>query len=1092
MWIVRLALRDKHTFIVLAVLILLLGVFSIKTTPTDIFPSIDIPVVSVIWSYGGMAPTDIERRIVTISERAATTTVDDIEHIESQSLPGVAVIKFYFQPGANVDQGVAELTSISQTLLRAFPTGTTPPLIIRYSASSVPILQLGLSSPSLSESQLFDYGTNIIRTQLATVQGASIPLPYGGKSRIVNVDIDIPALQAKGLTPADVDNAINAQNLVLPTGTAKIGDREYNVLLNSSPPAAKDIGDMPIGSVNGSMIYVRDVANVHDGFAPQTNLVKLNGLKSALMIVLKSGDASTLDVVGRIQARLPQVQTNLPKDLKVEQLFDQSIFVRDTVNGVVKEAVIAAFLTALMILLFLGSWRSTFIVTISIPLSILSSIIILSFLHETLNIMTLGGLALAVGILVDDATVTIENIHRHMEEGSHLRKAILEGAGEIAVPTLVSTLSICLVFVSVVFLTGPAKFLFTPMALAVVFAMMSSYILSRTLVPVLTMLLLPAEAEEYQRKHQEKQGNEVTDDRPKKRGVLAACSAWLTARWKAFSDWFERFTDSYARLLDRCLHHRKLTALGFGIFFVVSSFLFPFIGRDFFPKVDAGQLRLHIQAPPGTRIENAAHIFDAVEQDVRKVIPPQDLSLVVQNLGLPTSGVNLAFGDSSTISNADGEMLIQLKEGHKPTAGYQDKIREVLHKDFPEEVFYFQPADIVSQILNFGIPSPIDVQIIGRDPKNYGFAVQMAKDMQAIPGAADVHVHQVVDVPTLFVSVDRDRAQQMGIEQKDVANSLLLALSGSGQVAPNFWLDPKNGVSYNVTAQTPQYKMATMQDLGNIPVNPTSGNAPVSGANGVATPQQGQQQLLSNLSTISRTVSPQVINHYNVQPTYDVYVDVANRDLGGVTSDVQNVIAKYKSKLPKSTQVEVRGQTQSMSSSFIGLGTGIAFAVIFVYLLMVVNFQTWIDPFIILMALPGAFSGILWMLFASSTTLSVPSLMGTIMAVGVGTANSILLVTFANDRRKVGDDALSAARMAGRERLRPVLMTALAMIIGMMPMALGLGEGGEQNAPLGRAVIGGLLAATVTTLFLVPVIYSRLRVAQPAPVEKDEEENGGN
>ncbi|HEY3783063.1 MAG TPA: efflux RND transporter permease subunit [Fimbriimonadaceae bacterium] len=1088
MWIVKLALRDKHTFIVLAVLIFLLGTFSITRMSTDVFPSIDIPVVSVIWSYNGLAPTDMEKRIVTISERAATTTVSNIEHIESQSLPGISVEKFYFQPGANVQQAVAELTSISQTLLRAFPQGTTPPLILQYSASSVPILQLGLSSPSMSESQLYDTGTNIIRTQLATVQGASIPLPYGGKSRLVSVDIDNAALQAKGLTPNDLDNAINAQNLILPTGTQKIGDREYNILMNSSPPVAAQIGDLPIKTVNGATIFVRDVATVHDGFAPQSNIVNINGHRSALMTVLKTGNASTLDVVGRIQQRLPQVETTLPKDLKVDQLFDQSIFVRATINGVVREAVLAALLTAAMILLFLGSWRSTLIVTVSIPLSILSSIVLLNFLGNTLNIMTLGGLALAVGILVDDATVTIENIHRHMEEGGSLRNAILIGAGEIAVPTLVSTLSICLVFVSVVFLTGPAKFLFTPMALAVVFAMMSSYILSRTLVPVMTMLMLPKEAEEIQRKKAAERDGSEADLEPRKKksanpfvwigGLLGGIYVW-------FSGFFEKINKRYERLLQTALHHRKLTALGFGIFFVLSFCLLPFIGRDFFPTVDAGQVSLHVIAPPGTRIEDTAHIFDAIETDIRKIIPKKELGTVVQNIGLPASGINLAFGNSATISAADGDILIALEEGHHPTAGYQAEIREKLHKDFPNETFFFGPADIVSQILDFGLSSPIDLQISGRDPKNYQIAQDLAKEIKAIPGAVDVHVQQVTKVPSLFVNVDRNKASGVGITQRDVATSLLVALSGTGQTAPNFWLDPKNGVSYSVSTQTPQYKLDSLQALGNIPVNPSS---PVPGQQSAENPSG--QQVVENLANVDRTVSAQNISHYNVQPTYDVLVDVAGRDLGGVSSDINNILEKYKNKMPKSTQTNVRGQVQSMNSSFLGLGTGIAFAIIFVYLLMVVNFQTWIDPFIILMALPGAFSGILWMLFATNTTFSVPSLMGAIMAVGVATANSILVITFANDRRKEGDDALQAALKAGGTRLRPVLMTALAMIIGMMPMALGLGEGGEQNAPLGRAVIGGLLVATVTTLFLVPVIYSRLRVHQPHAEPEDDDVPG--
>ena len=1029
----------------MALLILILGIFTIQKTPTDVFPNIDIPVVSMIWSYGGISPSDMEKRITTITERASTTTVADLEHIESQSLPGITVIKFFFQPGAKVEAGVAQLTSISQTLLRIMPPGTTPPLIIRYSASSVPILQLGLSSQTLSETQLYDYGTNFVRTQLATVQGASVPTPYGGKSRQIMVDLDLHELQSKGLTPVDVSNAISAQNLILPTGTAKMGEREYNVFLNSSPTVATDLGNLPIREVNGAMVYIRDVAQVHDGFAVQTNIVTLNGRRSALISVLKSGDASTLDVVQRVKTALPKIQATLPKELKIEPMFDQSVFVRAAVTGVVKEATIAALLTAAMILLFLGSWRSTFIVAISIPLSILTSIICLGFLGQTLNTMTLGGLALAVGILVDDATVTIENIHRNMHEGKALKRAILDGAAQIATPTLVATLSICIVFVSVVFLTGPAKFLFTPLALAVVFAMLASYLLSRTLVPVLTMLMLRKEADLYS-----EAGENVKGD-----------IFWRIHKW--FNVRFERFTDRYAQMLSNALHRRRQTIMTFGGFFVLSLGLLFFIGRDFFPAVDAGQIRLHIRAPSGTRVEETAHIFNRVNDVVKKVIPPKDLGLSLQNIGLPVSGINLAFSDSATIGQADGEMLISLKEGHAPTAEYVDALRDRLHNDFPDCTFFFQPADIVSQILNFGLPAPIDVQVVGRSPQNFDVTKRMAKEISRVPGAVDVHVHQVLDTPSFNVSVDRERAQEMGLAQKDVASSMLISLSSSGQAAPNYWLDPKNGVNYIVAIQTPQHDVSSLQELGNTPIN-------ASGTPG---------ELLTNVSTVSRGQSAQNINHFNVQPTYDVYVNVSGRDLGGVTSDVNAIVAKYQKELPRGTTTVVRGQSESMNASFVGLGTGIAFAVILVYLLMVVNFQTWIDPFIIISGLPGAMSGILWMLFVTGTRFSVPSLMGTIMCIGVATANSILVITFANDRRKEGDDAITAAFAAGRTRLRPVLMTALAMVIGMLPMALGLGEGGEQNAPLGRAVVGGLLVATVTTLFFVPVVYCVLRRKQP-------------
>jgi CzcA family heavy metal efflux pump len=1054
MWIVRLALRRQYTFIVMALLILILGLFTIKNTPTDVFPNIDIPVVSVIWAYGGITPTDMEKRITTISERAATTTVSDIEHIESQSLPGLVVIKFYFQPGAKVEAGVAQLTSISQTLLRILPPGTTPPFIIRYSASSVPILQLGLSSDKLSETQLYDLGTNFVRTQLATVQGASVPLPYGGKSRQIMVDLDTAALQSKGLTAADVSNAINLQNLILPTGTEKIGRTEYNIQLNSSPDVASDIGGLPIKQVNGAMVYIRDVAQVHDGFAVQGNIVTIDGRRSALISVLKSGDASTLSVVERVKTALPKIAQTLPKELKITPLFDQSVFVRAAISGVVREAIIAALLTAAMILVFLGSWRSTLIVAVSIPLSILASICALGFLGQTMNVMTLGGLALAVGILVDDATVTIENIHRNMHEGKPLRQAIFDGAAQIATPTLVATLSICIVFVSVVFLTGPAKFLFTPLALAVVFAMLASYILSRTLVPVMTLLMLKKEAHLYSTEH-----------------VDHSKADFFWRFHKAFDARFERFGDAYGRVLMNMLQDRRRTIFTFLGFFALSCCLLMFIGRDFFPDVDAGQIRLHVRTESGTRVEEAAHAFTRVQDDIKTIIPPRDLGLTIANIGLPAGGINLAFSDSATIGNSDGEILISLNEGHAPTADYIEALRTKLNKDFPSYTFFFQPADIVSQILNFGLPAPIDVQVVGRSPQNYGVALALAKEIKKVPGAADVHVHQVLNTPTINVAVDRDRAEQLGLTQHDVASNLLLSLSGSGQAAPNYWLDPKNGVNYTVAVQTPQRNLDTIQALNDTPINATG------------TPDE----LLGNVATTSRALSPENINHYNVQPTFDIYANVDGRDLGGVMNDVQKIMAAHEKKLPRGTTLAVRGQAESMNSSFIGLGTGIAFAIVLVYFLMVVNFQTWIDPFIIITALPGALSGILWMLFLTQTRFSVPSLMGAIMCIGVATANSILVVTFANDRRQFGDNAIEAAFAAGRTRLRPVLMTALAMVIGMLPMALGLGEGGEQNAPLGRAVIGGLLVATFTTLFFVPTVYSVLRRAQP---QHDEDEHG--
>jgi CzcA family heavy metal efflux pump len=1056
MWIVQLALRRPYTFIVMALLILLLGIVTIQRTPTDIFPVIDIPVVSVIWAYNGISPDDMEKRICTISERAATTTVANIEHIESQSLPGVTVIKFYFQPGASVDAGVAQLTSIMQTVIRVMPPGITPPLILRYSASSVPILQMSLNSKTLSEQQLFDYGLNFVRTQMATIQGASIPLPYGGKSRQIMVDLDTQALQAKGLTAQDVDNAINAQNLILPAGTAKLGEREYNVFLNSSPDAVEALNNLPIKVVNGAMVTIRDVAWVHDGFAVQTNIVNQNGHRAALLTVLKSGDASTLSVVQRIKDALPKIKQTLPAAFNMDPLFDQSLFVRAAISGVVREAVIAACLTAAMILLFLGSWRSTFIVAISIPLSILTSIVVLGFFGQTMNIMTLGGLALAVGILVDDATVTIENIHLNLEEGKSLQRAILDGAHQIATPTLVATLSICIVFVSVIFLTGPAKFLFTPLAMAVVFAMLASYLLSRTLVPVLIKLLLNQELHLYR---------ETADGSHPVEGDII----WRV--YQVFNRRFMRFREGYRHLLAYALQHRPATVLLFVTFFGLSFLLIFLVGQDFFPTVDAGQFRLHVRAPAGTRIEETERLFHAVENSIKQVIPSRELAITIDNIGLPASGVNLAFSDSSTIGSADGEILVALKEEHGPTERYVETLRSTLHKQFPQLTFFFQPSDIVSQILNFGLPAPLDIQVTGRDKGNYAIAQQIAAQVRQVPGAVDVHVHQVRNTPAILVNVDRERAQELGLTQQNVASNLLISLSSSGQAAPNYWLDPKNGVSYAVAAQTPQYKLDSIDALENTPI---------------ADSRSGQDQLLSNVATLGRSQSAQVISHYNVQPVFDIYANIQGRDLGGVSRDVQTILNRFNSKLPRGTSLALRGQVESMNSSFLGLGVGILFAIVLVYLLMVVNFQSWLDPFIIIMALPGALSGILWMLYVTQTTFSVPSLMGTIMCIGVATANSILVITFANDRRHEGDDSIQAALAAGYTRLRPVLMTALAMIIGMLPMALGLGEGGEQNAPLGRSVIGGLLMATFTTLVFVPVVYSVLRRRQPQAVEEEE------
>lgn len=1060
MWIVQLALRRPYTFVIAAVLILVLGVVTITRMATDIFPEINIPVVSVIWSYNGVAPEEMEQRIVTVSERAFTTTVNDIEHIESQSLNGVSVIKVFFQPGAKVEAAVAQLTSVTQTILRVLPPGITPPLIIRYNASSVPILQLSVSSKTLSEQELYDNGNNFLRTQLATVQGASVPLPYGGKPRQIMVDIDPQALYAKGLSATDITNAISAQNLILPAGSAKLGEREYSVRLNSSPDAVDALNNLPIREVNGTVLYIRDVAQVHDGFAVQTNIVRQNGRRSSLITVLKNGSASTLDVVARVKEAIPRIAATLPKELHLELLFDQSLFVKASIQGVLTEGLIAACLTGTMILLFLGSWRSTLIVTISIPLSILCSIITLRLLGQTLNIMTLGGLSLAVGILVDDATVEIENIHRNLGQGKPLHQAILDGAQQIAVPAFVSTLAICIVFVPVVFLTGVAQSLFMPLGMAVVFAMLASYVLSRTVVPMLSQFLLKHEVHLYT-EHSNGNGHH-TDTH--------SSGAGKDIFWRVheqFNRQFEKFRNRYRRFLAWALSHRRQVFVMFGAFWVSGLVLLPFVGQDFFPQVDAGQFRLHVRTPAGTRVEETERIFTQVENVIRQAIPKQELEIILDNIGLPVGGINLAFSDSATISAADGEILVALKEGeHHPTWQYVKQLRQKLEAQFPQLTFFFQPADIVTQILNFGLPAPIDVQVIGpsRNRKaNYTIAKQIEAQIAKIPGTADVHLHQIVDAPELRINVDRTQAQQIGLTQRDVANNLLTSLSSSGQTSPNYWLDPVKGVSYLVAVQVPQYKINSLEALQSTPITNNSTSP----------------QLLSNLATVQRRTTMAVVNHYNVQPVYDVYANVQGRDLGAVSRDIDKVLGQFRRKLPRGSSIVVRGQVETMNASFLGLGVGLLFAIALVYCLMVVNFQSWIDPLIIMMALPNALAGIIWILFVTNTTFSVPSLMGAIMCIGVATANSILLVTFANEQRLEGKKALSSALAAGYTRLRPVLMTASAMIIGMLPMSLGFGEGGEQNAPLGRAVVGGLFAATFATLIFVPVVYSILRRKQP-------------
>ncbi|HVW25591.1 MAG TPA: efflux RND transporter permease subunit [Polyangiaceae bacterium] len=1062
MWIVRLALRRPYTFVVMAMLIVILGVFTILRMPTDIFPDIDIPVISVVWNYGGLSPDEMEKRIVSNFERALTTTVSDIEHIESQTLSGVAVIKIFFQPGAKIEAATAQVTAIAQPVVRQMPPGTTPPFIIRYSASNVPIMQVALESDSLSEQQLFDYGTNFVRADLATIPGAQLPWPYGGKQRQVMIDIDPQRLYSRGLSAKDVNNALGLQNVVLPTGTAKIGTQEYPVILNASPEILDEIANLPIKTVDGTIVYMRDVANVRDGYAPQTNMVHVGSRRSVLMSVLKNGNASTLDVAKAAREMLPTTLARLPKELKASLLFDQSVFVRAAVDGVLKEAVIAAGLTALMLLVFLGSFRSTLIVIISIPLSILVAIIGLAALGHTLNVMTLGGMSLAVGILVDDATVELENVHRHLAMNKPIFRAILDGAGEIAVPAFVSTLCICIVFVPVAFITGAAKSLFVPLALAVVFAMMTSYFLSRTLVPTMVRYLLRAEAHP-DAAHGGAPGHEHTGH-----AAHGSKKPHLGLRFlAAFDRGFERLRDAYGRVLALALEHRGFAVSAFGAFVAASLCLLPLVGEDFFPTVDAGLIKLHVRGAPGTRIEETEQRFASIESTVKSVVPPREIDTMLDILGTPYSGLNLSLSEGALISSADGQIYIALRPGHAPTADYVRKLRAELHRAYPDTTFFFLAPDISTQVLNFGIAAPIDVQVlggVGKEGDTYAVAEHLAERLARIPGAADVHLAQVIDRPELRVDVNRTMAQGLGLTERDVANDLLVSLSSSGQVSPSYWLDPKRGVQYLVAVQTPQPIIDSLDSLRSTPLS---------------TPGIPEPVLLSNVADITRAAGPTNITHYNVARTFDVQANVDGADLGSVAEAVDQVLKDERPHLPRGTTLKVKGQAESMRSSFQGLAYGLGFAVVLVYLLMVVNFQSWLDPLIILMALPGAISGIAWMLFLSHTTLSVPALMGTIMCVGVATANSILVVTFANGRRGHGLDAKQAALAAGMTRLRPVMMTALAMILGMLPMSLGLGEGGEQNAPLGRAVIGGLLVATFATLFFVPVMYSAMRAKAP-------------
>ena len=1043
MWIVKLALRRPYTFVVMAILILVMGVVAILRTPTDIFPNINIPVVSIIWNYNGLVPKDMSDRLVSVTERNLTTVVDNVEHIESQSLYGIAVVKVYLQPNASLDRAIAQITASSQTQLRLLPQGTTPPLIIAYSASSVPVMQMALSGSGLSEQQLNDYGLNFIRTQLITIPGTAVPYPYGGKQRQVQVDLNPQALQAKGLSALDVVNAIAVQNLVLPTGTAKIGGKEYSVdIPNAAPQTIAELNRIPIKTVGDTTIYMQDVAWVRDGFPPQTNIVRVNGQRSVLLTIQKAGDASTLSVISGIKSILPRIAATVPPSLKMSPLADQSIFVKSAISGVVREALIAACLTAFMILMFLGNWRSTVIIATSIPLAILCSIITLSLIGQTINIMTLGGLALAVGILVDDATVEVENINRNREAepNKEMDEVVLDSAMQIATPAFVSTLSICIVFAPMFLLSGVARYLFLPLAEAVVFAMLASYLLSRTIVPTMAKYLLRGE----------------------KVGHAAKSRNLFFRLQQKFEAAFDRFREGYRGLLGRCLHHRHAFPL---LFFAACLgslvLLIPWLGQDFFPSVDAGSFKLHLRAPTGMRIEDTAFLCDLVESSIRREIPASEVSSIIDNIGLPYSGINLSYSNSAPVGASDADILVTLSPKHHPTAKYVKQLRLSLAKEFPGVTFAFLPSDMVSQILNFGLPAPIDIQVVGHDLEgNRIWADQLLQKVREVPGTTDLRIQQPFDNPFLHLRVERTKAQELGFSAHDIAQNLLVSLSGSFQTSPTFWVDPRNGVSYSIATQTPQYRASSIQDLVNTPVTGTNPNAPPS--------------LMASLVSMQRGSGMAVVSHYNVAPTIDIFGSVDGRDLGGASQDINKIIDSMRSQLPRGSQVIVRGQVQSMRSSYVGLLVGLLFAILLDYLLIVVNFQSWLDPFIMISALPAAFAGIAWVLFITHTTLSVPALMGAIMCMGVATANSILVVSFAREQMGSGKEPLVAALEAGFTRFRPVLMTALAMIIGMVPMALGLGDGGEQNAPLGRAVIGGLLFATVSTLFFVPTFFSLL------------------
>jgi CzcA family heavy metal efflux pump len=1055
--LVRIALTRPYTFVVLALLILIIGPLSALRTPTDIFPDIKIPVISVVWQYTGLPPDQMAGRITSPFERVLTTTVNDVEHIEAQSINGFGVIKIFFQPTVDIRTANAQVTAVAQTLLKQLPAGSTPPLILNYNASTVPIIQLALSGKGLTEQNLGDLGLNAVRPILTTVAGASIPYPFGGKTRQVQIDIDSGALQARGLTAQDVANALASQNLIVPVGTQKIGQFEYILQLNNAPSDINDLGGLPIKTVNGTTVYIRDVAHVRDGAPPQTNIVHVDGNRSVLMTVLKNGSASTLAIIAGVKQKIADAKSSLPDTLEVTPIGDQSIFVRAAIGGVAKEGIIAAALTSLMILLFLGSWRSTVIIAVSIPLAILSSIAALSAIGETMNIMTLGGLSLAVGILVDDATVTIENINWHLEHGKDVETSILDGAAQIVTPAFVSLLCICIVFVPMFFLEGVARFLFVPMAEAVMFAMIASFILSRTLVPTMAKYLLHPHAP-----HVDEHGHHVS---------LPPSNNPLVRFQRGFEARFDKIRDSYHSLLAMAMEHRKVFVVGFLGFIVLSFGLVPFLGRNFFPAVDAGQILMHVRAPIGTRVEDSAALFADVQASIRRIIPKEELSTVVDNIGQPVSGINTAYNNTGTIGSWDGDIQLSLNEGHHPTADYVQRMREQLPREFPGVTFSFPPADIISQILNFGSPAPIDLQIRGTNlPANFEYANALLRDIKRVPGVADARIQQSQANQGFNINVDRTRAQLVGVTERDVTNSLVVNLAGSSQVAPTYWLNPQNQISYPIVMQTPQYSLNSLSQLENLPVNSTG----------------GAQQVLGGLANFQRYAGNAVVSQYNIQPMVEIFATTQGRDLGAVANDIQKIVADHAKALPKGTSTALLGQVQTMNSAFSGLLFGLLGAAVLIYLLIVVNFQSWSDPFVIITALPAALAGIIWILFATHTTLSVPALTGAIMCMGVATANSILVVSFCRERLAEHGNATLAALEGGYVRFRPVLMTALAMVIGMGPMSMGLGEGGEQNAPLGRAVIGGLIFATTATLLFVPVVFSIIharhgRAPSPAP-----------